>query len=50
MSKEDNKRKDSQTKYGIHPEFAGNYKGPLYAPHPDLKNERKTDSNNNRSR
>jgi hypothetical protein len=21
--------------------FAGNYKGPLYAPHPDLKNEQK---------
>ncbi len=23
--------------------FAGNYSGPLYAPHPDLKNETKTD-------
>ena len=28
------------------PKFAGNYKGPLYAPHPDLvkKNERQTDN------
>ena len=25
-------------------EFAGNYPGPLYAPHPDLKNETTTDS------
>ena len=24
--------------------FAGNYPGPLYAPHPDLKNETKTDT------
>jgi hypothetical protein len=23
--------------------FAGNYQGPLYAPHPDLKNGKKTD-------
>jgi hypothetical protein len=23
--------------------FAGNYKGPLYAPHPDLKNGKNTD-------
>ncbi len=23
--------------------FAGNYQGPLYAPHPDLKNGTKTD-------
>ena len=23
-------------------EFAGNYPGPLYAPHPDLKNEQQT--------
>ena len=23
---------------------AGNYKGPLYAPHPDLKNETNTES------
>jgi hypothetical protein len=23
--------------------FAGNYEGPLYAPHPDLKNGKKTD-------
>jgi hypothetical protein len=25
-------------------EFAGNYQGPLYAPHPDLKNENETDT------
>lgn len=25
-------------------EFAGNYKGPLYAPHPDLKNENATNT------
>ena len=25
-------------------QFAGNYKGPLYAPHPDLKNETKTNT------
>jgi len=25
-------------------EFAGNYSGPLYAPHPDLKNETASDS------
>lgn len=24
--------------------FVGNYPGPLYAPHPDLKNETKTDT------
>lgn len=24
--------------------FAGNYSGPLYAPHPDLKNESKIDA------
>lgn len=24
--------------------FAGNYQGPLYAPHPDLKNENKTNT------
>ena len=30
-SNKDNKRKDSPVK------FAGNYKGPLYAPHPDIK-------------
>jgi hypothetical protein len=24
--------------------FAGNYKGPLYAPHPDLNNETKIDA------
>ena len=24
--------------------FAGNYSGPLYAPHPRLKNETKTDT------
>lgn len=25
-------------------EFAGNYDGPLYAPHPKLKNETQTDT------
>jgi len=40
MSEDKKKDKDKKIK------FAGNYKGPLYAPHPDLlkNNERKTDN------
>jgi hypothetical protein len=42
-SNKDKKKKDS-------PKFCGNYQGPLYAPHPDLINERKTNRSDTRTR
>ena len=36
---EKQKQRTEQLKKEVDIKFAGNYQGPLYAPHPDLKNE-----------